>query len=72
MTLRELQRYTWRTARLLKSSVIEVPKGTVVTITAKHNGVSISGPKCDHCGCRIFMRRVQLSDLTIEAEAPTA
>ena len=53
----------YRTVRQLTSRQVTIAGGTEVRVIDKNAGLTIAGPRCDHCGIRPVIRRVQPGDL---------
>ncbi len=47
-----------RTLRPLTNRQIEVPTGTVLTITEKSGGYTLKAPACDTCGVSVYIAKV--------------
>jgi len=48
-----------RTNAPLKSRAMEIPAGTVLTVVGKSNGLDLESAPCNHCGVKIFIRKVE-------------
>jgi hypothetical protein len=50
MTLREMRRRRWRLAQDIKTTAGRTfPRGTVVLVEAKRNGLTVATAECPHC-----------------------
>lgn len=55
-----------RTRTILKNGFMEIPENSVCTIDQAFSyWVSLSGPKCPHCGVCIFIRKVHRTDVEL-------
>lgn len=49
----------------VQSRVAKLPKGAIVTIIGKRNGLDIESAPCPHCGVSVFMRKVLPTDVEL-------
>lgn len=58
MTEKQLVGCRVRALHEIKSGVMAIPEGAILEIRGKRSGLSLASPKCDHCGVRVFIRKV--------------
>lgn len=54
-----------RTRRELRSGMMQIPADTILTVESNRSGLTLSTQPCEHCGVRIFVRRVPESDVEL-------
>lgn len=59
MTAKELIGRKAKTVREMHNGHGSIAAGTVVTITGKRSGLELETDKCEHCGTKIFIRKVE-------------
>lgn len=48
-----------RALREIKSRHITIPEGATLTIAAKYSGFELRSERCDHCGVKVTIRKVE-------------
>lgn len=59
MTAKELVGRKAKTLREMHNGHGSIAAGTIVTITGKRSGLELETVKCEHCGTKIYIRKVE-------------
>ena len=57
-----------RTLRVIATSIVEIPAGTVMEVVGNHGGLDLKAPACPGCGIRPFVRKVAAYDVVLLAK----
>jgi hypothetical protein len=65
MTAAELKGRRARVVDVIRNGYAELPVGAVVTVTGKLSGLAIASEKCQSCGVRVFVSKVDPGKLEL-------